>query len=102
MKTCQWCGEPFDSKVTYQVYCTANCRQEATKEKITQRYIAKRRRKMFDKKRVCKSCDLPLSVYNDELICQSCLINPPEVRKALREIKGIADGKTKLDKPTAE
>jgi len=96
MKSCQWCGEPFEAKVNYQVYCSSECRQEATKEKITQRYVINRRNKMFNKKRNCKFCSLPLSVYNDEPICQTCLINPPEVKKALKEIKGIVDGKTQL------
>ena len=48
---------------------------------------------MMNKKRSCSSCGLPLSAYNDEDLCQACLVNPKEVSKALKEIKGIANGK---------
>lgn len=96
MKTCQWCDEAFEPNVGYQIYCSAECRDHATKEKIAQRYIISRRNKMIGKKRHCKSCGLRLSAYNDDPICQSCVINPADVFKVLKEIKGIADGKTQL------
>lgn len=98
MKTCQWCDTSFEPKVGYQIYCSSECREEATKEKISQRYLIARRNKMMGKKRYCKSCGSPLSAYNDEPICQSCNVNPSEVSKALREIKGNAGGKTKRSK----
>ena len=47
------------------------------------------------KKRKCKACGLALSAYNDDLLCQSCLVDPSEVFKALKEIKGNANGKPK-------
>lgn len=96
MKTCQWCDNAFEPNVGYQIYCSSECRDSATKEKIAQRYIVARRNKMIGKKRYCKSCGSQLSAYNDEPICTSCVINPSDVSKALREIKGIADGKDKL------
>jgi len=96
MKTCQWCDDAFEPNVGYQIYCSPECRDQATKEKIAQRYIISRRNKMIGKKRSCKSCGSQLSAYNDDVICQSCLINPKDVSKALKEIKGIADGKTQL------
>ena len=34
-----------------------------------------------------------LSIYNDEQTCDKCDINPSEVAKALKEIKGISNGK---------
>jgi hypothetical protein len=56
---------------------------------------------MMGKKRYCKSCEAPLSAYNDDVLCLSCVINPTDVSKALKEIKGIVDGKIKPDnKPT--
>ena len=94
MKTCQWCDNAFEPSVAYQIYCSAECREAATKEKIAQIYMVARRNRMMGKKRKCKSCDSPLSAYNDDSICQSCLINPSEVSKALKEIKGIVNGKT--------
>ena len=95
MKSCQWCNQPFESKVKYQIYCSPECREEATKEKVADRYAITRRKKMHKKKRYCKQCNTKLSAYNDEVLCDKCLINPSEVTKALREIRGIANGKDK-------
>ena len=95
MKTCQWCDASFNPKVKYQIYCSDGCRELATKEKIAQRYAIARRNKMIGKVRACKSCEKPLSAYNDEQLCAACVVNPKEVSKALREIKGMANGKDK-------
>jgi hypothetical protein len=97
MKNCQRCDNTFKPSVGYQIYCSAGCRDEATKEKIAQRYVIARRTRMMGKKRNCKSCGTTLSAYNDDPLCQICLVNPSEVAKALKEIKGIADGKPKFD-----
>lgn len=97
MKTCQWCDTAFEPNVKYQIYCNAECREAATKEKIAERYAITRRNRLINKDRRCKSCNGKLSAYNDETLCQSCLVNPKDVAKALREIKGIANGKTELD-----
>ena len=93
MKHCQWCDDSFESKVKYQIYCTPECREEATKEKIAQRYAIARRNKRINQNRKCKRCDQALSAYNDDQICFSCVINPKDVSKTLKEIKGMADGK---------
>jgi hypothetical protein len=95
MKTCQWCDAAFDPKVSYQIYCSEQCRDSATKEKITQRYAIARRNKMMSKPKLCKSCNKPLSVYNDDLLCSSCVVNPKDVSRTLREMKGLANGKDK-------
>ena len=42
IKHCEWCDNKFTQKVKYQIYCSADCRQLATKEKIAQRYIQER------------------------------------------------------------
>lgn len=97
MKTCQWCDTAFEPNVKYQIYCNPECREAATKEKIAERYAITRRNRLINKDRRCKSCNGKLSAYNDETLCQSCLVNPKDVAKALREIKGIANGKTELD-----
>jgi hypothetical protein len=88
-KHCEWCDHSFQTKVAYQIYCSAECREAATKEKIMQNYFAKRLRKRFDQKRVCKSCGSLLSAYNDGVVCFACSVNPSDVTKALKEIKGI-------------
>lgn len=97
MKTCQWCDTAFEPNVKYQIYCTAECRESATKEKIAERYAINRRNRMIGKERKCKSCGSKLSAYNDDVLCQACLVNPSEVIKALKKIKGVASGKTELD-----
>jgi hypothetical protein len=47
--------------------------------------------------RKCKNCGSTLSIYNDEQTCSICDINPSEVNKILKELKGIADGKIELN-----
>ena len=91
MKSCQWCDSSFSPRVSYQIYCSDECRNQATKQKIADRYQIARRNKMMAKPRKCRSCGLPLSVYNDENLCMTCLVDPKEVSKALKELKGIID-----------
>lgn len=93
MKQCQWCNSQFVTKITYQIYCSPQCRDEAAREKIAERYEISRRQKRAGKIRNCKSCGNKLSIYNDDVLCDHCLVNPQELGKALREIKGIASGK---------
>ena len=97
MKPCQWCDTSFDPNVKYQIYCSPECRDFATKEKIAEKYAISRRNKMMGKDRRCKACSARLSAYNDDVLCQVCLVNPTEVLKALKEIRGIVSGKTELD-----
>lgn len=92
-KHCQWCDNQFQTSVSYQIYCCAECREQATKEKIAQRYAQTRRSKRLKKSRLCKSCSIPLSAYNDDDLCSECLVNPFDVKKALKDIKGFANGK---------
>lgn len=99
MKHCQWCDSSFESKVSYQIYCSPECRESATKEKIAERYAISRRNKMMSQDRFCVECSQRLSAYNDDVICHSCVVNPKEVNKILREIRGMANGKSKPDKP---
>lgn len=87
MKSCNWCDKEFYTKISYQIYCSEECRDSATKEKIAQRYVQTRRQKRKGKIRKCKKCDEKLSIYNDESLCTKCNINPNEVKKILKEIK---------------
>ena len=88
-KHCEWCDHSFQTKISYQIYCSAECREAATKEKIMQNYFLKQVKKRFEKKRTCKSCGSLLSAYNDSQTCFACVSNPSDVSKALKEIKGI-------------
>jgi hypothetical protein len=96
MKHCQWCDNNFPPKTSYQIYCSVPCRDSATKEKIALRYEQTRRERRKDRDRRCKICKEPLSIYNDEKTCEKCVVDPKEVDKILRQLKGIANGKTKL------
>jgi predicted nucleic acid-binding Zn ribbon protein len=93
MKHCNFCDKTFSSDISYQIYCSSECRDMATKEKIAIRYLYSRRQKRIGKQRKCKSCKKDLSIYNDEQLCNECNVNPIDVKKVLKEIKGIVDGK---------
>jgi hypothetical protein len=93
MKHCSWCDNEFKSDITYQIYCSAVCRENATKQKIAQRYVATRRQRRKGRLRSCKQCGSQLSIYNDDNLCVLCNVNPSSVEKALKEIKGKSNGK---------
>jgi hypothetical protein len=97
MKTCQWCEQAFEPRVSYQIYCSNECRDEATKEKIAQKYAIARRNRMMGKVRLCRSCGNQMSVYNDDYICNLCIVDPKDVLAELKKIKGLSNGKDKLD-----
>jgi hypothetical protein len=96
MKHCQWCDTQFSPNTSYQVYCSVLCREQATKEKIADRYERTRRERRKNKDRRCKICDGVLSIYNDEKTCDTCLVDPKQMNKILRQIKGMANGKIEL------
>jgi hypothetical protein len=90
VKPCSWCDGRFSPNVSYQIYCSAVCRESATKEKILTRYSMSKRQKRKSKNRKCINCKSSLSIYNDNQICHECSINPKSVTKALKKIKGMS------------
>jgi hypothetical protein len=36
-----------------------------------------------------------LSIYNDDLLCNNCNVNPVDIKKALKELKGFSNDKGK-------
>lgn len=90
-KHCEWCDHSFKTNAAHQIYCSVECREAATKDKIAKNYFAKQVKKRFANPKPCKSCGKPLSAYNTNQICFGCITNPTEVAKALKEMKGIAD-----------
>lgn len=94
MKQCSWCSNQFNTLVSYQIYCSALCREKATKEKILERQKILKRKKRFKEKRFCSgNCGTRLTVYNESNFCANCNVNPKDVTKALKELKrlGIID-----------
>jgi hypothetical protein len=87
MKHCQWCDNVFETQIKYQIYCSSECREGATKEKIAARYIVERRQRRIGKERNCQCCGESLSIYNDDKLCVKCSVNPKDVSKALKQIK---------------
>lgn len=88
MKTCEWCDNQFNPSVSYQIYCSPECRENATKEKIVERHKVLRRQKRKSKKRVCANgCGATLSIYNDDILCNNCGVNTKQVEKKIKEIK---------------
>ena len=92
MKKCEKCEKVFVPKVTYQIYCSKKCRDEATKEKIAERYQITRRQKRIGKRRICLGgCGAQLSIYNDSGFCYNCNVHEKTVEKMLKQIKGYFD-----------
>lgn len=92
MKLCNRCDNNFVPKVSYQIYCSESCRDEATKDKIAERYQITRRQKRIGKDRRCLGgCNTPLSIYNDSGFCSSCNVSEKAVAKMLKELKGYIE-----------
>ena len=92
MKQCERCDKRFKPKVSYQIYCSNECRDSATKEKIANRYSVVRRQKRIGKVRKCLGgCDVQLSIYNDDGFCANCNVSKKAVDKMLKQIKGYFD-----------
>jgi hypothetical protein len=92
VKLCSRCDIYFTPKVSYQVYCSETCREEATREKIAERYQATRRQKRIGKVRKCLGgCETSLSIYNDSGFCANCNVSAKQVAKMLKELKGFIE-----------
>jgi hypothetical protein len=92
VKLCSRCDTRFDPKVSYQIYCSLECRDLATKEKIKERYQVTRRQKRKGRDRRCQGgCDTSLSIYNDSGFCANCNISKKAVDKLLKQIKGFIE-----------
>lgn len=92
MKLCSRCDNKFKPRVSYQIYCSDKCREEATKEKIIERYQVTRRQKRKGKKRLCLGgCGTSLSIYNDSGFCANCNVSKKAVDKMLKTVKGFFD-----------
>jgi hypothetical protein len=92
MKACAWCANRFEPSVSYQIYCSPVCREEATKEKIAQRYNINRIKNRAKKERRCSGgCGTVISVYNENGFCTVCMVNKKKVDKTLKELRNFFD-----------
>ena len=92
MKSCDWCSVEFDPNVSYQIYCSVECRENATRSKIAERYQVNRIKNRYGKKRKCSGgCGTYISIYNDNGFCNKCMINKRKVDQMLKELKGLFD-----------
>jgi len=92
LKLCSRCDTYFDPKVSYQIYCSNTCRDEATREKIAERYNVTRSQRRIGKIRKCYGgCGVSLSIYNESGFCSNCNVSEKEVAKMLKELKGFID-----------
>ena len=72
MKICEWCENEFSPTVSYQIYCSPECRSQATKIKIAEKQAINKRRKRYGKDRKCaRGCGTILSSYNDVNYCEN-------------------------------
>ncbi len=92
MTFCITCDKEFSPKSNKQVYCSAECRQTSSKEKILERYhIEKRKKRIGNKKECAGGCGTVLSIYNDFSMCENCLVNQKKVLRFIKELKGYFD-----------
>jgi hypothetical protein len=92
IKHCNWCDDSFETSSKNQIYCDADCRALATKEKIAQRYKITKAKQRVGKDRLCAGgCNSLLSIYNNNNFCDQCLTNNKKVDKFLKELKEFFD-----------
>ena len=87
MNRCSWCDSNFIKDHPQQIYCSVQCRTEASKESARRYAKIAKYKSRRGKTRLCKSCQQPLSIYNDSTLCRSCEIKDDLVKKALKNIK---------------
>ena len=91
-KFCKLCDKQFETNNKNQIYCCSDCRSDATKEKILQRYRVSKVRSRASKSRKCSGgCGIEISIYNDVGFCNSCMMSKKKLDQTLKDIKGLFD-----------
>ena len=91
-KFCKSCDIQFQTSNKNQIYCSAECRSNATKEKILQRYKVSKVKSRTSKSRKCAGgCGIEISIYNDIGFCNSCMMSKRKLDQTLKDIKGFFD-----------
>lgn len=92
MLYCLWCDKQFEPNTNKQIYCSAECRQEASKEKILDRYQKEKRKKRQGKEKRCAgNCGTLLSIYNDSSMCDNCLVHHRKMKSFMRDLRNYFD-----------
>jgi len=92
MYFCAWCDKQFDKKSQKQIYCDSECRHQASKQKILERYHIEKRKKRKSRVRLCAgNCGTQLSVYNDSGMCSKCNVDKKKINTFIKELKGYFD-----------
>ena len=89
---CAYCGTEFKTLMKNQKYCSVNCREIATKQKIIERSRIVRNKRKIKNPKSCKgSCGTIISIYNRNGFCNVCKIDNKKTEDVLREIKLFFD-----------
>ncbi|MFZ9242571.1 MAG: hypothetical protein ACO295_05105 [Sediminibacterium sp.] len=89
---CSWCENDFVATSKNQIYCSVDCRTEATKVKVVERYSRLKSKKRQNKVRLCAGgCGTQLNIYNDIGFCDICSYNKRKLNSFLKEIKEYFD-----------
>jgi hypothetical protein len=92
MQYCKWCDKEFVANSIKQIYCGPVCRQDASKQKILERYENEKIKKRIGKTRRCAGgCGTLLSIYNDIGMCDNCVVHKKKMQGFMREIKEYFD-----------
>lgn len=83
-KQCNYCFGLFSTTLDRQIYCSANCRTLATKERQ-----ANNRKTVVPRRKSCASsgCSNLVSANLDSIYCSSCFYTNSDLEKDLRKIK---------------
>lgn len=96
MAYCTWCDDEFIPSSSKQIYCSPECRQQASKEKIVERNKAEKIKNRIGKEKRCAGgCNTIISIYNDEGICENCIEHKRKMNSFMKELKKYFDYSTK-------
>ena len=91
-KFCKFCDIQFQSNNKNQIYCSSDCRVNATKEKIVKRHKILQIKSRASRNRKCAGgCGIEISIYNDIGFCNICMMSKRKLEQTLKDIRGFFD-----------
>jgi hypothetical protein len=88
---CRWCDKQYTAISRHQIYCSVECRNASTKDKLAERAKKAKMKRRMAKKRFCSGCGCEMSIYNEGSICSSCTIDKKRVDKFLKDMRYLFD-----------